>query len=277
MAAPTRISLREAAERLGVHYMTAYRYVRTGRLPATLVGATWTLDPADVASFDRGRRPLARPPARGQRRPARPVRLAQRMAVGDEAGSWAILEEALASGTGPAEIYTELVVPALRRIGDAWQSGTMTVADEHRASAVVHRLIGRLGPRFARRGRSRGGVLLGEAPGELHGLPSAILADLLRIAGFGAVDLGPNTPPESFAVTALQTPRLLAVLVGATTTGQDSALRSVVRALRRAKVDAPVLVGGRGVRDLEHARRLGADGWTGMDAAGAVAAVEALV
>ena len=28
------ISLQEAASRLGVHYMTAYRYVRTGRLPA---------------------------------------------------------------------------------------------------------------------------------------------------------------------------------------------------------------------------------------------------
>ena len=28
------ITLHEAAARLGVHYMTAYRYVRTGRLPA---------------------------------------------------------------------------------------------------------------------------------------------------------------------------------------------------------------------------------------------------
>ena len=28
------LSLQEAADRLGVHYMTAYRYVRTGRLRA---------------------------------------------------------------------------------------------------------------------------------------------------------------------------------------------------------------------------------------------------
>ena len=276
MAPPTRISLREAAERLGVHYMTAYRYVRTGRLPATLDGAVWTVGTADLVAFEKGQLPPARAASGRQRRPARPARLAQRMAAGDEAGSWTIVEEALASGSGPGEIYLELVVPALRRIGDAWASGAMTVADEHRASVVCLRLIGRLGPRFARRGRTRGAVLLGAAPGELHGLPSAILADLLRIAGFGAVDLGPNTPPESFATTAQETSRLVAVLVGSTTTGQDSALRSVVRALRRAKIGAPVLLGGRGVQDLEHARRLGADGWTGTDAASALAAVEVL-
>ena len=28
----SRLTLQEAADRLGVHYMTAYRYVRTGRL-----------------------------------------------------------------------------------------------------------------------------------------------------------------------------------------------------------------------------------------------------
>lgn len=276
MAPPDRVSLRQASERLGVHYMTAYRYVRTGRLPATLDRATWVVNVADLASFEKGRRPSARPLARRQDGPARPAHLARRMAVGDEAGSWGIIEEALASGSGPADIYTKLLVPALCRIGDAWQSGTMTVADEHRASVVSLRIIGRLGPRFARRGRTRGAVLLGAAPGELHGLPSAILADLLRMAGFGAVDLGPNTPPESFATTALGTPRLLAVLVGATTTGQERALRSVVRALRGAQVHAPVLVGGRGVEDLEEARRLGADGWTGVDAASALAVVEAL-
>ena len=35
------LTLQEAADLLGVHYMTAYRYVRTGRLPGTRVGAHW--------------------------------------------------------------------------------------------------------------------------------------------------------------------------------------------------------------------------------------------
>ena len=42
MTNPETLGLRECAERLGVHYMTAYRYVRTGMLPATKVGAAPT-------------------------------------------------------------------------------------------------------------------------------------------------------------------------------------------------------------------------------------------
>ena len=38
-----RVTLHEAAKRLGVHYMTAYRYVRTGRLPAERDGAHWLI------------------------------------------------------------------------------------------------------------------------------------------------------------------------------------------------------------------------------------------
>jgi excisionase family DNA binding protein len=42
------ISLQEAVGRLGVHYMTAYRYVRTGRLPAQRDGVQWWIDPRDL-------------------------------------------------------------------------------------------------------------------------------------------------------------------------------------------------------------------------------------
>ena len=45
---PGLLGLQEAADRLGVHYMTAYRYVRTGRLPATRIGSQWWVDPGDL-------------------------------------------------------------------------------------------------------------------------------------------------------------------------------------------------------------------------------------
>ena len=47
------LTLYEAAEQLGVHYMTVYRYVRTGRLPGHKVGAEWRSDPDDLATFVR--------------------------------------------------------------------------------------------------------------------------------------------------------------------------------------------------------------------------------
>jgi excisionase family DNA binding protein len=271
MAGPAkRISLQEAAERLGVHYMTAYRYVRTGRLAAERDGVQWTVDPAELKRM----RAPGRRPRRGAVRAESPAKLAARMVAGDEAGAWAVVEAALASGMEPADVYLDLLVPALRRVGDGWAVGRVTVADEHRATAVAQRVIGRLGPRFARRGRKRGTVVLGAAPGEQHALPSAILGDLLRGAGFEVLDLGANTPAESFAETALRTQRLVAVVIASTTPDHDRAVRATVQALRRGEMSAPILVGGAAVTDHEHAVRLGADDWSGRDGRSAVAAVE---
>jgi excisionase family DNA binding protein len=268
---PSRITLGEAAERLGVHYMTAYRYVRTGRLRATQEGVQWMVDPRDLAelstSAPRGR-------ARGRARAARSTALAARMVAGDEAGAWSVVEAALASGTDAAGVHLDILVPALESIGAEWSSGRLSVADDHRATTTAQRLIGRLGPLFARRGRKRGAVVVGAPPGELHSLPTAIVGDLLRGAGFEVIDTGANTPAESFAEAARSANRLVAVAVAVTTPGHDAAARSVVRAVRQAGVSAPVLVGGAAVTGEDHARRLGADGWSGLDGRSVVAAVE---
>ena len=269
-----QIGLREAAERLGVHYMTVYRYVRTGRLPAVRDGATWVVDAADLDEV----RSTSRGPVTARRRQSeRPARLANRMTAGDEAGAWAVVESALASGAEIAAVYSELLVPALRSIGDGWERGELSIAAEHRASVVASRLVARLGARFARRGRSRGSVVLGAPTGELHALPGAMLANLLRAAGFEPLDLGANTPAESFVETALGADRVVAVLIGATDARSVGALGDVVRSLRDGNVAAPVLVGGGAIRDAVAARALGADGWTGRGIVDALAAVEAVV
>jgi len=266
-----RISLHEAARRLCVHYMTVYRYVRTGRLPAERDGAQWTVDPADL---DRMRAPGPLPRASGSVRSEGSAKLVARMVAGDEAGAWNTVETALASSLEPADVYLDLLVPALRDIGAGWSNGTVSVADEHGATAVAQRIIGRLGPRFARRGRKRRTVVLGAAPGDDHGLPCAIVADLLREAHFVALDLGANVPAASFLEAARDANRLIAVMIAATTPGKDRTLRASIRALRAGGITVPILVGGGAIDDAAHARRLGADHWSGPDARSAVGAAE---
>jgi excisionase family DNA binding protein len=279
MAPPVRaepISLREAARRLDVHYMTAYRYVRTGRLPARRDGQEWLVDPGDLV--------LVRPPAPAEpaapgaprprvRRDRVPI-LQARMIAGDEAGAWRVVEDALASGLEPAGVYLDLLVPVLRRVGEDWAEGTITIAAEHRATAVAQRIIGRLGPMFARRGRKRGTVVIGGPSGDQHSLPGAIVADLLRGRGFEVIDLGPNTPAESFAETAQQVPRLVAVVIGMTARGLEDAARAAVAAVRDSGLTVPVLAGGSAVRGAEQALELGADAWTGPDGRSVLAAVD---
>jgi excisionase family DNA binding protein len=268
------ITLHEAADRLGVHYMTAYRHVRTGKLPAEKAGVHWMVDPADVE------RVLAAPAARRRRGSVRaegPAKLAARMVAGDEAGAWGIVENALTSTLEPHAVYLELLAPALGLIGDEWEAGRLSVADEHRATVIAGRLIGRLGPRFARRGRKRGVVIVAAPSGELHALPGAMLSDLLRGVGFEVIDLGADTPPESIVDAAQHAARLTAVFIGATSAGHDASIRASVGALRDAGVDVPVLLGGAAIATSERAEDLGADAWTGLDGTTALAALERVI
>ena len=194
--------------------MTVYRYVRTGRLPATRHGREWRVAYRDLDALrsppDRtGRRPPATPSARR--------RLEARMVAGDEPGAWRIIEDTLASGTDPASVHLRLLVPALASIGDRWAQGELRVGDEHRASAVAARIVARLGPRLQPRGPRRGTVVVGAVTGDRHALPTAIAADLLRGAGFDVVDLGADVPAESFVQAASEAHRLQAVVVSVAT------------------------------------------------------------
>lgn len=252
------LSLHEVSERLGVHYMTVYRYVRTGRLPATKPDGRWEVDSRHL---DRLRSPAVLSAGR-RGRPAyagRVSELVRRLVAGDEGGAWALTESVLAGGASPSDLYLRLFVPALRMIGESWQRGDISVADEHCATVVMQRLVGRMGPLFRRPGRTRGIVVLGAPEGDLHGLPTALAADVLRADGFVVIDLGANVPTQSFVDCVQRLPRVIAVGIAVTTLGREAVAGRLVAELR-AFARVPIIVGGSGI-DEAGARRLGADQW----------------
>jgi excisionase family DNA binding protein len=267
------LTLLEAADELGVHYMTIYRYVRTGKLPATRVGGGWRVDPDDLARMKPAAPRTARKPVA---RAAVTKQLEARLLAGDEPGAWGVLESALASDHTPSQALLQLVAPALESIGDRWHAGELTVADEHRASAVAVRLISRIGARFIRRGPKRGSVVITTPPAELHSAPVAIAADLLRWAGFNVVELGADTPADALAQALDGVPDLLAVAMACTTRASTTSARRVVTHLHNALPGTTVLLGGAAINDADHARRLGADGFTGRRGDELVGAIEEL-
>ena len=259
------VGLVEAAELLGVHYMTAYRYVRTGVLPAERHNGRWTVSTAAIDAFRAGSD--ASPtgtPARGRRAPHR-ERLKARMLASDAAGAWAVVERALASGTTPKDAIVGLIGPALREIGDGWERGEITVGEEHAASAVASRLVGRLGPMLSRRGRARGTVVLAGAPGEQHTLSMVMLSDLLRAEGWDILELGGDTPVDDLVRAVAGADRLVAVAISVGSRSSEPAAAKAAAAVHAAAPDVPVLIGGPGIADEAAARRLGADRW-GRDA-----------
>jgi excisionase family DNA binding protein len=262
------LSLKECAERLGVHYMTAYKYVRHGKLPATKVGGEWRVSEADLEVMLSG---AAIPTPRGETDWA--GRIEDRLMAGDESGSWSIVEAALASGVAPEEIHVDVLAVALRSIGQGWHEGVITIAEEHRATAVATKIVGRMSNRFARRGRRRGLIVIGTPPGERHGLSIAIVADLLRGDGWEVLDLGPDMPIDEFAVAVEKAGPVSAIAVGVTNPGAVEDARALVTTLR-ASTTVPIIVGGAAVTATT-AAHIGADGWAsdGRTAVEAVAAI----
>jgi methanogenic corrinoid protein MtbC1 len=261
--APGHLSLEEVARELGVHYMTAYRYVRTGLLAARQQNGRWCIDAVDLDAF-RGRKDTPRGRARGAIAIAsgdEVARLADRLEQGDEPGAWRILGDVpdrpdRGGAAGPLVLSEALAV-----IGDRWQAGRTSVGEEHRATVVAMRLLGRLGARNTRPGRTRGTVVLAAAPGDRHGLPTAIAAEVLRSRGFAVVDLGADVPPGEAVAVAVAADRLVAVGFCATNELRGRArdqLRRAIDEVRRG-VGCPVSVGGAAVRSDAQATRLGAD------------------
>jgi excisionase family DNA binding protein len=255
------LTLQEAADELGVHYMTAYRYVRLGVMEASKSGGVWQVQRAALEQFRANAKTSSGSGGRGgagHRRAPWSSRLESRLIAGDAPGSWNVIEAAMTAGAELDEIYLDVLTPARVSIGERWAAGELDISIEHRASGIAMRIIGRIGPRFNRRGRARGLVALGAPAGEFHALPMAMLGDLLRLRGWEVSDFGVDVPSESLTHVIEQTPDLLAVGLSAMSSDNLASLAESCAAARAADPDVLVVVGGHAVTDDAHARSLGA-------------------
>lgn len=173
------MDLHQAAGTLGVHYQTAYGWVRQGVLPARKVGRGYAVDNSDVAALA-ARRRLGEKPARPihvRDWAAQAHALYSVIAQGEETAARRRLDR-LAGGVRVIDLCAHVIAPALRRVGDDWAAGRLSIAQEHRASAICERLLAA----HARQpgGRPRGIAVAATPPGERHGLPALMAAACLR-------------------------------------------------------------------------------------------------
>ena len=268
------LTLTEVAEALNVHYMTVYRYVREGMLPATRINRSWQVKRSDLKEFELARAgntkqisksasKISNKARHGARDTAPWVeRIVSRLTAGDERGSLKVLEAALRSGHDIHDIYIDVLLPALVEIGDLWRRKKIDVYVEHRASVIVIRLISQISPRFLRRGLDRGTIVVGTPEGEQHSVGISIIADLLRFEGWNVFNLGANLPAIEFAKVVKNTQDLVAVCVITTMSDSLRETSKSISAIRKvAHRDIKCFVGGAAIKSNEHAQKLGADHW----------------
>jgi len=258
------LTLHEVAEMLGVHYMTVYRYVHEGHLPATKQGHGWVVQASDVRDFKRGAGRAVSPNEGGKKAAPWSERMLALLIEGNERGVVKLMESVLRSGNDLYFVYLDVLVPAMNAIGTKWSTGEIDVFIEHRASGIASRSASQIGARFSKRGVHKGTVLIGSPTGEHHVLGSQLLGDLISMEGWKVDNLGGDVPSESFASAAVQIADVVAVCIASTMSETLPAMSKTISRIKKAS-NKPIVcfAGGAAVLDSEHAENLGADYWAG--------------
>ena len=114
------------------------------------------------------------------------------------------LEAALESarvGVSAPILLDEVITPLLRHIGEGWRNGTMRVAHEHMATAILHNFLSRLRTSTLV-SRSSPTVVIATPAGQNHEFGALMAAVAAASEGWKVIYLGPNLPAEEIAYTA---------------------------------------------------------------------------
>jgi DNA-binding transcriptional MerR regulator len=173
----------------------------------------------------------------------------------DDAGAQVALD-GLLGALSYETVAREVILPYLRELGDRWERGEASVAQEHFASIVIR---GRL--LALARGWDRGNgprALLACAPGEQHELGLIVFGLALRQHGWSITYLGADTPIDTLAAAAEQLQPKAVILVAL----NSKNLSSLREALTKLSSGSRLLLAGAGASD-KLAAEVGAELLTG--------------
>lgn len=168
--------------------------------------------------------------------------------------------DAVAAGSRARDVYLDLLAPALVEIGDRWEHGTATVAEEHLATAVVASIMATLAPTLEEEPAVRQRVVLACTEGELHDLGLRMLGDFLEGDGWEVLYLGAVTPATDL-VDFVANAKPAAVGLSVTLTTHLAPARATMSTIRE-RCAAYILVGGAAFAgDPRIANDMGADAY----------------
>ena len=177
---------------------------------------------------------------------------------GDAGRAEDVALEALTGGARIDDIYVDVIGGALATVGELWERGEMSVADEHLATGIAWDVMRLLTSRAAiAPRRSREQLFLAAIGDEAHVTGLRIIGDLAEARGFDVRFLGASVPVGVLGrAVRRQAPEFVGLSV--TMGGAAAELVAAVEAvLESGHTPRAVLVGGRAVPPrLRHDKRV---------------------
>jgi methanogenic corrinoid protein MtbC1 len=195
------------------------------------------------------------------------------VARADVDAALAVVSGLLGTGLDPVTVMVDVIAPVQTRVGQRWQSGVWSVAQEHAATSVAVSALEAVARATQPPGRSRGRVVIACAEREWHAVPAMIVAGALRATGWQTMLLGASTPTVRLSRYLQDLGPDVTAVSCSVAAGLPNA-RGFIEASTTAGI--PVLAGGAAFGpDSLRADRLGATAWA-ADARGAADAIEGL-
>jgi excisionase family DNA binding protein len=199
------VSTNHVAQALGVSVSTVKRWVDEGVLPAhKTAGGHRKLLVGDVLELARrGELPhadLSRLMSRGPRRRLPSAsdladELYRALLAGDAERVRSLIHGSYRGGSSVESLADQAIGPAMKQIGQDWESGRIDVMEEHRASQLCEAALFELKAMLEDRAiKDRPVAVGGGAEGDYSVLPTLLVQMVLLDVGWDAVNLGPNTP-----------------------------------------------------------------------------------
>jgi 5-methyltetrahydrofolate--homocysteine methyltransferase len=179
----------------------------------------------------------------------------------------ALVEKALADGVNPAAILDEGLLAGMGIVGERFKRNEVYVPEVLIAARAMKAGMTILQPKLALAGvQPRGTAVVGTVKGDLHDIGKNLVCMMLEGAGFKVVDAGIDVAPEKFVQLAKDN-NAGVVGISALLTTTMTNMKGVVEAVRSAKLEAKVMIGGAPVTQ-SFCDEIGADGYA-PDAASA--------
>jgi MerR family transcriptional regulator, light-induced transcriptional regulator len=167
--------------------------------------------------------------------------------AGDEVAAELVIRESIDAQLTAAEIHEEIIAPALWLVGELWERGEISVADEHIATEISIRVLALQGElqRLAQDRVARL-VMLAAPSGEQHVVALRMVANLLRDAGYSTVMLGADVPAPALARSASRH-RPDVICLSGTMAGAGDQMLMTIHAVQEQWPHVRFVVGGRGL------------------------------
>jgi methanogenic corrinoid protein MtbC1 len=173
-----------------------------------------------------------------------------------------VVLDAVDRGWNIADLYSDVLQPAMYEIGRLWESNRITVAEEHTATAITQHVLAHLYERLPRPTQLRGRAVITGVAGELHQVGAHIVADALEADGWDVRFLGTNMPHAGI-IKILEEHQPHAVGISATMLFNVASVRRLVDEIRDGTTrPVRIVLGGAAFRMAGHlAAEIGADGF----------------